>query len=131
MRMRTGLLSVSAIFGLLAAAQAASPFDGTYQPYSSTKLTETFVSRGGDMGFCPDRRAGVFTVAEGRARYTTETGRNIEAPVGPNGAFEARSIEADGTGALQVTGTIDGSGTVRARQIGNSCSYDFVWQKQS
>jgi hypothetical protein len=31
---------------------------------------------------------------------------------------------------INLSGNIDGSGTVRARQIGNSCSYDFVWQKQ-
>ena len=30
-----------------------------------------------------------------------------------------------------VNGTIDGAGTARARQLGHSCSYDFVWQKAS
>jgi hypothetical protein len=130
MRTRIGLLSIVGLFGLLAAAQAASPFDGTYQLYSATKVNETFVSRGGDMGFCPERRPGAFSVTDGQARYTTETGRNLDAPVAPNGGFEARSVDPDGSGAIRVAGTIDGNGTVRARQIGNSCSYDFVWQKQ-
>ena len=83
------------------------------------------------MGFCPDRQPGPFTVAQGQARYTTESGRNFNAPVDPNGAFDMRSVDADGSSPIRVTGTIDGNGTVRARQIGNSCSYDFVWQKQS
>jgi hypothetical protein len=30
---------------------------------------------------------------------------------------------------LAVRGGIAANGTVRARQEGNSCSYDFVWQK--
>jgi hypothetical protein len=131
MRMRMGLLSIIGLLGLLAAAEAASPFDGNYQLYSSTKANETFVSRGGTMGFCPDRRPGPFTVVEGRARYTTETGRNLEVPVGPNGGFETSSVDTDGSSPIRLTGVIDVNGTVRARQIGNSCSYDFVWQKQS
>jgi hypothetical protein len=32
---------------------------------------------------------------------------------------------------MQASGTVDGSGTVHVRQKGSSCSYDFVWQKQS
>src|SRR5215212_6954275 len=122
--MRMSLLLIAGLFGVLAAAQAASPFDGTYQFYSSTKLNETFVSRGGNMGFCPDRQPGQLIVVDGQARYMTETGRNIEAPVGPNGGFETRSVDADASGLIQVTGMVDGNGTVRARQIGNSCSYD-------
>jgi hypothetical protein len=131
MKTRRGFLPIVGLFGLVAAAQAASPFDGSYQLYSSTKVNETFVSRGGNLGYCPDRRPGVFTVAEGRARYATETGRNIEASVAPNGGFESSSVESDGSGPIRLAGAIDGNGTVRARQIGNSCSYDFVWQKQT
>jgi hypothetical protein len=122
---------MAGFLGLLAAAEAASPFDGSYQLYSSTRVNQTFVSHGGDMGYCPERRPSPLIVAEGRARYTTETGRHIEASLAPNGGFETRSADVDGTGALRVVGAIDGSGTVRVRQVGNACSYDFVWQKQS
>ena len=30
---------------------------------------------------------------------------------------------------MDVNGLIDAAGTVRARQRGNSCSYDLIWQK--
>jgi hypothetical protein len=131
MRTQIGFLSIAGLFGLLAVAEAASPFDGTYQVYSSAKVVETFIDRGGNTGFCPDRNPGQFTVIDGRARYTTDSGRNLEAPVEPNGQFEMRFAEADGSNVLRVLGAIDGNGTVRVRQMGNSCSYDFIWKKQS
>jgi hypothetical protein len=131
MRKGMGVLSIAGFLGLLAAAAAASPFDGTYQVSSATKVTETFISRGGNVGFCPDRRPGPFTVADGLARYTTESGDNLAAQVAPNGQFEMRYVDSDGTGALRVLGAIDPNGRVYARQMGNSCTYDFVWQKQS
>jgi hypothetical protein len=127
---RIGLLSTAGLLGFLAGAEAASSFDGAYQLYSSARLNETFNTKGA-TGFCPDRRPGPLTVVQGQARYTTETGRNLEAPVEPNGQFEVRFVEPDGSSPLHVFGAIDGNGTVRARQQGNSCSYDFIWQKQS
>jgi len=129
MRVRIGLLSIAGLLGLLAVAEAASPFDGVYQLYSSTKITETFVSRGGNVGYCPDRKPGALTVADGRARYTSESGANLDAPVQSNGQYETGFVAADGSGSLRVIGAIDGSGTARVRQIGNSCSYDFVWRR--
>ena len=129
MRMRIGSLSIAAFLGLLAAAEAASPFDGTYQVSSATKVNQTYVSRGGDMGFCPDRRPGPLTVTDGLARYTTESGLNLTGQVMPNGQFEMRFVEADGSGSLRVVGEISANGRVYVRQMGNSCVYDFVWQK--
>jgi hypothetical protein len=32
---------------------------------------------------------------------------------------------------LNTNGQIDSTGTARVHQSGASCSYDFVWQKQS
>ena len=129
MRTRIGMLSIAGLLGLLAAAEAATPFDGTYQPYSSAKATETFVTNKGAMGVCPDRRPGPLTIENGRVRYTTETGRNITGAVKPNGSFSIGFTEPDGSSPIHVVGTIDGSGTVHARQKGNRCSYDFVWRK--
>jgi len=40
-------------------------------------------------------------------------------------ARDSRPFEMD------VTGIVDGTGTVRARQRGNSCSYDLVWRRQA
>jgi len=131
MRTKIGVMAIAGFLALLAPAEAQIAFDGTYQLSSSTKLSDSFVSRRGDMGFCPDRRPGSLTIANGMVRYTTETGRNLSGLVRPNGDFEINSVEADGTSPLRVGGIIDNNGAVRVRQIGNSCSYDFVWQKQS
>jgi len=120
---------MAGLLGLIAAAEAASPFDGTYQVSSATKVTQTYVSRGGDMGQCPDRRPGPFTVANGLAKYTTETGDTLSGRVSPNGQFEMRVVSTRASGALKVLGAIDGSGKASVRQMGNSCTYDFVWQK--
>jgi hypothetical protein len=130
MRTQIGLLSIAGFLGLLAAAEAALPFDGIYQFYSAAKVSETSV-RKRDMGVCPDRQPSPLVVVDGLARYTTETGRNLEGQVAQNGVFEMRFINPDGTAPMHVVGTIDGNDIVRVRQKGNSCSYDFVWQKQS
>ena len=131
MRTQIGLLSLAAFLGWVTISEAASLFDGNYQLTSSTKVVQTFLNRGGQMGFCPDRQPSPLTIMDGRAQYTTETGVKLEAPVEPNGQFEMRHVAAGGSGTLRALGTIDGNFTVRMRQMGNSCSYDFVWQKQS
>jgi hypothetical protein len=129
MRIGIRLLSIAGLLGFPAAAEAASPFDGTYQVSSATKVTATYVSRHGDTGSCPDRRPSPFTVVDGLARYTTESGDTLAAQVAPNGQFEMRFVEADGTGPLRTLGVIDANGKVYVRQMGNACSYDFIWQK--
>jgi hypothetical protein len=87
----------------VADAQTAGPsFDGTYQAVSSAKVNQMYIAQKGNMGVCPDRVPGPLTIVHGQARYTD---------------------------ALDVSGSIAANGTVRARQEGNSCSYDFVWQK--
>jgi len=131
MRTKIGVMAIAGFLALLAPAEAQIAFDGTYQLSSSSKLSATFVSRQGDTGLCPDRRPGPLTIVNGLVRYTTETGRTISGLMRPNGDFEINSIEPDGSSPLRVGGIIDNNGTVRVRQIGNSCSYDFVWQKQS
>ncbi len=141
MQKRVGWLSIIGFFGVLAAANAQSPsvagsqFDGAYALVSSTKVTPTYRTRGGQMGVCADRTAGPLTVAQGQARYTTETGFVLEGPVGPQGQLAMRSLTPPGSNGYQpldiiVNGNIDNTGTARARQISNSCSYDFVWRKQ-
>ena len=144
MRRRIGLLWIVAFFGSLAVADAQTPlpstaggaFDGTYRFVSSSKVDATYVTRNGRTGPCPERRAGPLHVAKGQARYTTATGYKLRGTVGPQGELEMHIVappNPSNAGSapidLVVNGTIDGSGTVRARQISHSCSYDFVWQK--
>ena len=130
MRGGIGPLSVVGLLGLLATAEAASPYDGTYQLAGSTKVNQTYVSSGGSFGQCPDRKAGPLTVADGLARYTTETGDNLAAQIDVNGQFEMRYVEPDGSSPLRVLGDIDANGRAYARQMGNKCAHDLVWQKQ-
>ncbi len=82
------------------------------------------------MGHCPERRPGPFHVMNGKAHYTTASGRRIAAMVGPQGDLDMRmSLPGTNTLEMQVAGNIDNTGTVHVRQRGNSCSYDFVWKK--
>lgn len=143
MQKSVGGLSIIGFFGVLAAANAQAPspsvagtqFDGTYALVSSVKATQTYRTRGGQMGVCADRTAGPLTIAQGQAQYTTETGYQLRGPVGPQGQLAMRSLTPPGSNGYQpldiiVNGRVDGAGTARARQISNSCSYDFVWRKQ-
>jgi hypothetical protein len=131
MRAKIGVMAIAGFFGLFMPAEAQTRFDGTYQLSYSSRVNDTFISRNGVMGSCQERRPGPLTVANGMVRYTTETGRNLAGRVRPNGDFEFGFVAPDGSGSLRVGGIIGGNGTVRVRQLGNSCSYDFVWQKQS
>jgi len=143
MQKSVGGLSIIGFFGLLAAANAQAPspsvagtqFDGTYALVSSVKATQTYRTRGGQMGVCADRTAGPLTIAQGQAQYTTATGYRLQGPVGPQGQLAMRSLTPPGSNGYQpldiiVNGRVDGAGTARARQISNSCSYDFVWRKE-
>src|SRR3954469_2886022 len=112
MRKWTTLLSMAGFLGSLSVAQAASPFDGTYQLTSSKKVTETFHAKGGAMGVCPDRTPSPLTIANGRAKYTTETGNTLEAQVQPNGHFEMRYGARDGSNSLRALGAVDSNGTI-------------------
>jgi hypothetical protein len=137
-----GLLWIVGFFGLLATANAqtpgppaaGAPFNGTYAFVSGAKVNQTYTSRGGQLFQCPDRRAGPLHILNGRVRYTTSTGNKLRGTVGPQGELAMRSVAPPNSGGyrpveINLRGSIDASGTVRARQIGNSCSYDFVWQK--
>jgi hypothetical protein len=141
MRMRIGLLSIVGFFGLIAAVDAQTPpaptavaaFDGTYRLVSATKVNQMYTSRKGDMAPCPDRTPGPLTIAQGQGRYTTQTGYELQGPVGPNGELELRVMAVGGSRPMEMRAAaaeIESTGTVRARQIGGACSYDFVWQKQ-
>jgi hypothetical protein len=118
------------------ASTVNTKFDGTYRFVSSAKVNPMYTSSKGDMAPCPDRTVGPLTIAQGQARYTTETGYELQGPVGPNGELDMRLMAVGGGGSRPLemraaAAEIDDTGTVRARQIGGACSHDFVWQKQS
>jgi hypothetical protein len=115
MKKSIGWWSLIALFAFSATAnaQAASPpaagdrFDGTYAFVSATTLNETYMTTWRTrMGRCGDiRKLGPLTVS--------------------NGSKSSLGVE------IITRGTINGNGSVHARQIGRSCSYDLVWQKET
>ena len=106
MRRNIGLLSIVGFFGLLAAANAQAPssstaggaFDGTYRLVSSAKVNANYVTRGGQMGRCPDRAAGPLTIVNGQAGYTSATGRQLQGTVGPQGELTMRLMAPPNSG---------------------------------
>lgn len=141
MQNRIGFTSIVGAFGMLlmlntqAVSQtaASSPFDGTYILVSTTTLTRTTVARSGDMSTCPEMTPGPLNISQGQISYATSTGRQLAGAVTAQGLFEIRVMEPGGSRPLEmnVNGAVDGTGVVRARQEGNSCSYDLVWQKRT
>jgi hypothetical protein len=143
MRKDLGWLWAVGFFGFFAVGNAQTPppsaggpyYDGTYRPVSSALVNATYTTRKGQTGPCPNRRAGPFHIENGKARYTTASGFRVRGTVGPQGELAMRAEEPSKWGTqpidISVSGTIDGSGTVRVRQLSHSCSYDFVWQKAS
>jgi hypothetical protein len=86
------------------------------------------------MGTCPDRTPGPLTIRNNRVEYVSETGRRFEGTVNPQGQLVMKGIEqiiTDGTPIrMNIDGMVDGAGTAHVRQLGNSCSYDFIFQKR-
>lgn len=141
MKQSVGWLSIAGFFGVVATvsmqtptpAAAAGPFDGTYHVVSSTRVNQTYTSKTGQMAQCPDRAPGPLTIHNSKARYTTESRHRLKGTVGSQGDL-TMGMQAPGGSSpmsLNLSGNIDGSGAVHARQTGSSCSYDFVWQKQT
>ena len=143
MQKHTGWLWLVGLCGLLAGANAQTPppaavgssYDGTYRLVSSANVNATYTSRKGQTAPCPGRRAGPLHIVNGRARYTSATGYRVGGTVGPQGQLAMRAEAPSSWGTqpidLSVSGSVDGNGTARVRQLSHSCSYDFVWQKAS
>jgi hypothetical protein len=143
MQKHVGWLCAVGFFGLIATANAqaprpaaaGSPYDGTYRLVSSANVNATYTSRKGQTAPCPNRRAGPLHIENGKARYTTASGFRVRGTVGPQGELAMRAEEPSKWGTqpidISVSGSVDAAGTVRARQLSHSCSYDFVWQKAS
>ena len=148
MRQHVEWLWIIGFCGLAAAANAQTPpplpagaqFDGTYRFVSATKLNETYMTTWRTrMGQCGDiRRMGPLTIANGQARYSgfgRVTKEGFEGTVGPQGELALRLTAPASKSSLGVElitrGTVDGNGTIRARQTSRGCSYDLVWQKEA
>ncbi len=132
-----GLLASAANAQAPAASAAGTAFDGTYALVSAAQVNQTYTTRNGRLAQCPTRSADPLHIVNGVARYTTATGNKLRGTVGPQGQLAMRIIAPPNSGGsyrpveINLNGSIDASGTLRARQIGNSCSYNFIWQKQS
>jgi|SRR5271169_270814 hypothetical protein len=149
MRENIGLLLIVGFLSVLAAAHAQTPspspitaYDGTYAFVSGTKLNEiTFATGTNRLIRCGNfPTVGPLVIASGHARYFgfgPVTYAGLEGTVGPHGDLLMRVApspvyRSNGPGVQMITSArIDGGGTVRARQVGNNCSYDFIWQKAS
>ncbi len=144
MRKSISLLSAIGSFGWLVAANAQTPppaastrFDGDYAFVSSAKVNQSYTTRGGRLFQCPELSAGPLTVSQGRASYTTATGHQLTGTVGPQGQLAMGSMAAPSSGGgyrpveTNVSGSVSANGYARARQMGNSCSYEFLWQREA
>ena len=127
-----GVIVLLSAQAAIVGAQTAASFDGTYAFVSAAKLSQTYVTRSGDMGFCPESAPGPLYVSQGRAWYVSSSGRNLVGTLGQQGQFVIQVIEPRDSRPFEmdVNGRIDPTGRAYARQRGNSCSYDLVWQKQ-
>jgi len=114
-------------------APTGSSYDGTYRLVSSANVNATYTSRKGQTAPCPNRRAGPLHIVNGKARYTTATGLRVRGTVGPQGELAMQADAPSKWGNqpidLSVSGSVEGNGTARVRQLSHSCSYDFVWQR--
>jgi opacity protein-like surface antigen len=122
------------------AATAGTRFDGTYAFVSSTKLDEAYFSTGSThVRPCPDRPMGPLTVVNGRARsygFGRSTAAGYEGTVGSQGELAMRLNPQPNTGIMStiernLVGSIDGNGTIKARETSYACRRDLIWQKQS
>jgi len=126
--------SAAAIGQTPPASTAGTRFDGKYAFVSSTKVNETYMGGGTRPSLCPDKKARPqLTVVNGRARYSSSRGTRLEGTVGLQGELAMRFVKprpkVGRPGEITTHGRIDGNGNATARQISDSCSYDFVWQK--
>jgi hypothetical protein len=151
MQKHIGRWWIVGLFGLLAAAnaQTSSPsvgntqFDGTYAFVFGAVVNETSYTTGTNRvgrGYYP--KTGSLTNVNGHARYSGPglvSSAGLEGTVGSHGELTMRrGAEPEGRHGgispdveMMTVGRIDGSGTIRARQIGYNCGYDFMWQKAS
>ena len=92
-----------------------------------------YTSYNGQSGMCPNRKPGPLHIAGGSVHYKGPTGYRFGGAVGPQGELTMRSemVGSSRPAHMQATGSIDASGTAHVRQMGSSCSYDFVWQKRA
>ena len=84
------------------------------------------------MGQCSDRIAGPLIIVNGQARYSGFGRRSpaeFEGMVGSQGELSMRSVMRGVQYEIRVSGRIDSTGTVSARQNGYICSYDFIWRR--
>ena len=109
-----------------AASPAVTKFDATYEFVSATEVNETW-NIGGMTGRCRGIKGGPLSVMRAQARYKLLTGE-----VGPEGQLAMRYTaprKGGGFDQRYIIGSIDNTGTIRARRITELCSQDIIYRK--
>lgn len=97
-------------------------FDGAYALVSVTQA-HNGGSGANRVNQCTNRHPKSLIVTNGQARLPL-----FEGTVGSRGELAMR--EGPSGDERIINGKMNGNGTVRAREIGRGCTYDFVWQKE-
>jgi hypothetical protein len=100
-------------------------------------VNETYTTFLNRLGQCPDpgpKRRRALTIVNGAAQWTDLRGRQFEGTVLPTGQLRMHWMEPSRyaySHEAMVQGMIDGNGTVHARISSRTCSYDYIWQKET
>jgi hypothetical protein len=145
MKRGVGRLWIVGFVGFVAAANAqtapvpVTKYDGTYAFVSATNVNDTYWTRVTNrLGQCwKIRDIGPLIIANGRAEYYSfRRDQPVnKGTVGLQGELMMRLVATPGHNAstdppaVATAGRIDGNGTARVRLLGDSCSYDVVWQR--
>lgn len=110
---------------------AVARFNGVYQFVSAKLVAESTMTVSQRMRSCSQSPIeGPLTIVNGQATYSySSREHHFEGTVGRGGQLRITRGGLTPTDFI-TQGAIDAdSGTIRARQMGNRCTYDLIWQK--
>ena len=110
-------------------------FDGTYQFVSATPVAGTVLTGTQRMVTCPDCVLGTLTIVNGHASYIRAygAGYHFHGAVASGGQLLTRAEASTSGGSNEIVthGAVDETGTIHARQVGATCSYDVIWAESA
>jgi hypothetical protein len=108
-------------------------FDGTYQYVAGKPLAETGMAGTQRMVTCNKPPQETLTIVNGQASYVRAygAGYHFHGAVGSGGQLfmRAEASTSGGSNEIVTRGVVDETGTIHARHVGATCSYDVIWQK--